>query len=76
VSLKVHSHDNFKTYIMLKNILKLEGTQELTKTAQKEIKGGINIIPVPVGCSFSSTPLPLCTHIGGIIIDGKCCILH
>ena len=72
----VHSNDNFKTYIMLKNILKLEGTQELTKKAQKEIQGVMNIIPVPIGCSFSGTPLPLCTHIGGVIINGKCCILH
>lgn len=61
---------------MLKNILNLKGTQELTKTAQKEIQGGINPKPVPVGCSFSNTPLPLCAQIGGIIINGKCCILH
>jgi hypothetical protein len=29
-----------KLYIMLKNILKLEGAQKLTKNEQKSIKGG------------------------------------
>jgi hypothetical protein len=34
-----------KTIIMLKNILKLEGTQKLTKNEQKSINGGANYCP-------------------------------
>jgi hypothetical protein len=39
-----------KTIIMLKNILKLEGAQKLTKNEQKAIKGGIHIC-YSDGCS-------------------------
>ena len=32
-----------KLYIMLKNILKLDGAQQLSKNEQKEINGGIGV---------------------------------
>jgi hypothetical protein len=38
-----------KLYIMLKNILKLEGTQKLTKNEQKQIDGGLLIRKCPWG---------------------------
>lgn len=38
---------------MLKNILKLDGTQQLSKTEQKNISGGI-----PVGTGTSAPPPP------------------
>jgi hypothetical protein len=48
---------------MLKNILKLEGTQELTKTEQKNINGGVT-----EQCSFDV----YVNHIA-IIKGGKPC---
>ena len=50
---------------MLKNILKLNGAQQLSKNEQKEINGGI-----PVGCAYktwSGTSLTNCksTRPGG-----------
>jgi hypothetical protein len=37
---------------MLKNILKLDGAQQLSKNEQKEINGGI-----PEGCAYQTWPL-------------------
>ena len=38
---------------MLKNILKLDGAQQLSKNEQKEINGGI-----PVGCAYQTWFIP------------------
>lgn len=48
-----------KIEIMLKNILKLEGVQELNKNEQKELKGGIfnpggGTGPFDDGCGFNT----------------------
>ncbi|KIC03750.1 hypothetical protein B8T70_14290 [Flavobacterium sp. AJR] len=52
---------------MLKKILKLEGAQELTRSEQKTIDGGINIECSPTGvcsgstkCVFDCKPVGVC----------------
>jgi hypothetical protein len=60
---------------MLKNILKLDGAQQLSKKEQKEINGGIT----PECADAWSTgvcvrmTLAQCNNIGGGYYCGKCC---
>lgn len=58
---------------MLKNILNLEGAQQLSKNEQKEINGGI-----PVGCRLVITtgvPRNVCITSGGTFYNNTCRVL-
>jgi hypothetical protein len=59
---------------MLKNILNLDGAQQLSKNEQKKINGSGRM--EPGGCSiFVCTTMSFsqCNALNGVIIKGKCC---
>ncbi|CAH0334484.1 hypothetical protein FVB9288_00067 [Flavobacterium sp. CECT 9288] len=56
---------------MLKNILNLEGAQQLSNKEQKEINGGINVCLRTF--RYIATPAQ-CAMDGGVIVLGKCIV--
>jgi hypothetical protein len=60
-----------KYYIMLKNILNLEGAQKLTKNEQKKINGGL-CEGQWIQCGMTQLD---CTSEGGRYRSNGCCLL-
>ena len=53
---------------MLKNILNVNGAQELSKDAQKTVKGGGPIVPIGLGEGVCPTNPNLCITGAGICV--------
>lgn len=67
-----------KLYIMLKNILKLDGAQQLSKNEQKTINGGITqqcANAIASGCDTTVTQANCFLQEGVYFTTCKCCYL-